>query len=201
MKIKNIIVAVLALAISAGASAQVNFGVKAGASLNAIPGTYGDMGDDPVANIGFYGGALANISVTDKFFVQAEALYSRKGISTSNPILGKYTRNINYVEIPVMAGLRTNGGLFNVMAGPAFGYCVGDKVKSETYNPASIGNPRDLSVSFVMQTTWFVTDNLGVDLGFDFGITPVFENAHIGDSIDKGRNAGVMVGLSYYFGY
>lgn len=201
MKISKILVSALALLVGAGAFAQVSFGVKAGASLNGIPGTYADLGDDPAANVGFYGGLFTNIPVTDAFFIQAEALFSRKGISTSNPILGKYTRNISYLEIPVMAGVSMKGGLVRLMAGPALEYCTGSKVVAQAYNPSSLGNPRDIGVSFVIQTSYFVTDNLGVDLGFDFGITPVFENAKIGDSIDKGRNAGVMVGLSYYFGY
>lgn len=198
MSIRKIFVTVLALVLGASAFAQVEFGAKAGMTANWIPGTYADLGDDPATNIGYYGGLTASLDLSRSAFLQAELLYIRKGISTENPILGKYARNVSYVELPVLAGYKK--GNFRLMAGPAFAYCIGNTVKSDTYNPASLGVPRDFDLSVVCHTSYLVTDNLGVDLGFDFGVTRVLKDAVIGETMDKGRNSSVTVGLSYYFG-
>lgn len=201
MSIRKIFITALALMLGAGASAQgLNFGVKAGVTANWIPGTYGDLGDDPATNIGFYGGLSATHDFASNLFLQAEALYARKGISTVNPILGKYTRNISYIQVPLMVGVRTYGDHLRVMAGPALAYCLGTTVKSDVYNPASLGSPRDFDLSFVLQTTYLVAENLGVDLKFDFGITPAFKDAAIAGTVDEGRNSSVMIGFSYFFG-
>lgn len=193
----------IAIALIAGVSAysqEFNFGVKGGVTANWLPGTYTDVGDKAVTNIGYYGGLALRCGFSGPVFAQLEALYARKGIRTTNPILGKYSRNISYIEVPLLAGLTFQNDRLRLLLGPEFGFCTGNKIKADNINLSSIGKPRPFDLCIVIQPSVGITDNLAVDLKFDVGLLRVFENASIGDTRDRGRNSSVMLGVSYFFG-
>lgn len=195
---KRSLIILIALLTGIGASAQeFNFGVKGGVAANWMPGTYLDPGDRARTNVGFYGGIVGALDFDRSIFIELEALYARRGISTSNELLGKYSRNISYIQVPVLAGFKLSDDRFRVMVGPEFGFCVGNKVKSDAiYNPASIGEVNPFNLSFVLQTTYLIVDMLGVDFKFDYGINRTMRNA----KDDRGRNMSLQLGLSLYFG-
>lgn len=201
MSTKKLFAFAIALLLGVCAYSQdVTFGVKGGASANWIPGTFIDVGDNPVTNVGYYGGVALSYDFSGGLFAQAEILYMRKGISTNNPMMGKYSRNISYIEIPVLAGISLGDDSLRLLLGPEFGVCTGSKVKADVPNPSSLGKPRPFNLSIVLQATYFITDNLGVDLKYDFGVTPVFDEADVFGTRDRGHNRGAMLGLSYFFG-
>lgn len=202
MKTKRIILlTVLALVMGTTASAQdFRFGVKAGVSSNWMPGTWLDYGDRNVGNFGFYGGVAGTLDLSDSFFGQAELLFARKGVTTKNNILGKYSRNISYIQLPLLFGVKFGGDNGRVMVGPEFGYCVGNHVVSDVYNPASIGTVRPFNLAIALQVGCFITDNLSVDFKADMGLTKTMQNAIVKDTEDRGRNVSINLGLSWFFG-
>lgn len=201
MKTKRIILlAVLALMAGAPASAQeFSFGVKAGVAGNWMKRTWLDVGDRVVPNIGFYAGVAGNIDLSDLMFAQAELIFARKGISTRSEILGKYSRNISYIQLPLFVGFKLGSDNLRLMLGPEFGVCVGNKVKADTYNPSSVGTVRPFNLAIAAQVNYMITDEFGIDFKVDMGLTRTMKDAAIQDRQDEGRNLSVQAGVCYFF--
>ena len=191
----------ICLCFSLGASAQdFGFGVKGGVAANWMPGTVIDGFDRPTTNVGFYGGLVGDLNFDGSFFLQMEALYARKGVSTNSDITGKYSRNISYIQVPLLAGFKLSDDRFRVMFGPEFGFCVGEKIKignDAGFDPASSGKASPFNLAISLQTTYLIAGNLGVDVKFDYGLTKTLKDTF---TKDNGRNMSLQIGLSYIFG-
>lgn len=202
MKAEKIILTIaLALFAGAGAFAQdgIGLGLKAGVAGNWIPGTYVDVGDDVLPNFGFYGGVYGFAEFSDTMFGQVELLYSRKGIYTKSPLLGKYTRNLSYIQLPLLVGFKLHDDAVNIAFGPAFAYCVGNTVKAQTLNPSSASDVAPFNLSAIVQARYAITESFGVDLRFDVGLTRTFKSESASHP-DKGHNSSIQLGVSYMFG-
>lgn len=202
MKARLILAAAVATLLCVTASAEgFNFGVKGGISGNWMPRTFIDYGDRVVPNFGFYGGITGALDISDMAFGQVEVLYSRKGISTRSDIQGKYSRNISYIQVPVLFGMKMYSERFSLMLGPEFNFCIGNKIKCDYPNFSSMGEPRKFNFGIAVQATFMVTDNLGVDVKADVGLTKTMQNAvnPTTGADDQGRNLGVLLGLCYKF--
>jgi len=203
---KLLLAAIVALSFGVSVSAQdfVDFGIKAGASLNMMPWTTLDVGDRATANFGFYGGAYVAVNVSDYFFLQADVMYARKGVSTISNIQGNYSRNISYLQIPVYVGWNITGyGNWLLMTGPGLGIYLGDCVKyvSPGAHPSSVNNePQPFNLFWALQGNYAITESLLVELRADIGLTRTFKPGGLLTD-DKGRNASISLGLCYRFGY
>ena len=207
-KFISVVALALFMGVSASAQSDWDFGVKGGVALNMMPLTSLDPYDRFQANFGFQGGAYACVYLSDDLIGQVELLYSRKGVSTTNNA-GKvafdgavltYERDIHYLQLPVLIGFTSLlDDKLRLMLGPELNVYLGDTIKanyvsifeSENYqvNPLNLG--------LCLQSTYFITDSLGFDLKFDFGLTRTFKAS----TNDRGHNLGVQVGLNYRFGY
>ena len=131
---KVILSLALAAGISATASAQATFGVKAGASLTSFTGADAKLlanflGSKDIANkFGAHGGLVANFAFSDALSVQPEVLFSMKGAKFSDNDKLKY--NLNYVDIPVMVQYNADGLFFE--AGPQLGILTTAKLTDGT---------------------------------------------------------------------
>jgi len=123
---KKILLTVAAVFALGTASAQdMKFGAKAG-YLNSNFG--GDIDTD--ARSSFYIGGLVDFTISEKFHVQPELLYSMEGADNDET-------DLSFVRIPVMAKYYVADG-FNIQAGPQFGFVAGggaikDSLKSFDY--------------------------------------------------------------------
>lgn len=201
MKAKRIVLlSILALMIGAPASAQnFSFGVKAGVAGNWMKKTLIDPGDRVVPNIGFYAGVAGNIELSDLMFAQAELLFARKGISTRNEILGKYSRNISYIQLPLFVGFKLGSDDLRLMLGPEFGVCVRNKVVADAYNPSSVGTVRPFNLAIAAQINYMITDEIGIDFKVDMGLTKTMEVPEFEGRTTEGRNLSVQAGVCYFF--
>lgn len=190
---------------SAFAQDEWEFGIKGGVALNMMPRTTVTPYDQFKANFGFQGGIFATYYFTEDLVGQIELLYSRKGVSTVNTAFGagalEFSRNINYLQIPFLFGF---GTLFDnrvkLLIGPELNVFMGSKIIANYFDPA-FDNPNyginPVNVGLGIQSTYFLTESLGIDLKFDFGLTRTFKE----ETKDKGHNAAIQLGLSYRFGY
>ena len=207
-KFISVVALALFMGVSASAQGEWEFGVKGGVALNMMPMTTLDPYDKFKANFGFQGGAYANVYLSDFLMGQVELLYSRKGVSTINHAgqvafdgaALEYERDIHYLQLPVLIGFHSlMDDRLRLLIGPELNVYLGDTIKanyvsifeSENYQV----NPFNLGIS--AQSTYFITDSLGIDLKFDYGLTRTFKSS----TNDKGHNFGVQLGLSYRFGY
>lgn len=117
---KKIILSAIALAaFSFAAQAQtpdLKLGAKAGVNFANLSNSDGDM------ITSFHIGAVAEIFINDKFSVQPELLYSAQGSSNEEEGI-KFERNLDYINIPIMAKYYLMDGL-SVQAGPQVGFLV-----------------------------------------------------------------------------
>ncbi len=217
MKVKQITLAsvfiFLLSAVSVYAQDNWDFGVKGGIALNMMPHTTLDVKDEYKANFGFQGGAFVNVALSDMILAQVEVLYSRKGVTTTNhfgeDVFGgsalTYTRNIHYLQFPVLVGFHSLlDNKLSLLLGPELGVYLGDRIKtnydSPSYNTNKC-NPFNLGLG--LQAAYYITDNLGIELKFDLGLTHTFKKQPEGSVIpdDKGRNSAVQMNICYRFGY
>lgn len=201
MKTKRIILlSVLALMIGAPAFAQdFRFGAKAGVAGNWMKRTLIEPDDRVVPNIGFYAGVAGNIELSDLMFAQAELLFARKGISTRNEILGKYSRNISYIQLPLFVGFKLGSDDLRLMLGPEFGVCVRNKVVADAYNPSSVGTVRPFNLAIAAQINYMITDEIGIDFKVDMGLTRTMKVPEFEGRTTEGNNLSVQAGVCYFF--
>lgn len=174
-----IILALLPLAAMAQVGEQKHdfcLGVNGGIVLNKV-------GFTPKINQTFHVGPLGGLTMryTSERYLgmycafQAELNYASLGwtediySSTNQKLPDTYKRNLSYVQLPIMAhlafGKYTDGFKGYFVAGPQFGYLIGDKEKqSETWTTMSSGRP-DRMNNVISQY------GLGAENKFEYGIT------------------------------
>ena len=143
----------------------IKVGAKAGLNLSTVNG---DDLDDAKSLIGFHLGAVAEISIADKFSFQPELLFSTQGAKAEGGDVDysyEQKTKLNYLIIPLMAKFYLVKGL-SVEAGPQVGFLMSAKAEGEE------------------------TDSFG-------GVTETFEyDEDIKDDI-KGTDIGINVGAGY----
>jgi len=119
---KKIILTVAAIFAFGFANAQdMKFGVKAGYLNSNFTGDF----DGGKARSSFYVGGLVDFSVSEKFHVQPELLYSMEGN-------GEDGGKLNFINVPIMAKYYVMDGL-SIQAGPQIAFVAGgDEVKDFT---------------------------------------------------------------------
>jgi len=194
----------LTLILSVGAFAQdFHLGFKLGANANWTPGTTVTGYEKVTPHVGYYAGLFVNYFFSEVIFIQPEILYSCKGFASRADITSdKYRENMRYLQIPLLFGVELFDGKWDIMIGPEFGSCLSAEVKygGYTLNVKSAANPFNLAA--VLQSVYYVTDNLGVDIKIDYGITRTWKKAptELTSFQDKAHNVSLQIGFSYTFG-
>ena len=200
---KKLIIAALLLIVGTGAFAQseFNFGARAGIAGNWIQGANIDPGDKVSPNVGFYAGAFAVWNFGSSAFLDAEVLFARKGISTTNDVTDvKWSRKLGYIQVPVLLGFKMRDDRLRLMFGPEFGWNLMNKTTGADI--AAVGNSaRKFNLALALQGTFLVADHLGIDVKVDYGLTKTFlANSVASVASDNGRNVSVQLGLSFMIG-
>jgi hypothetical protein len=138
---KLLLIGMLAAVVATSSQAQATWNARAGMSVSrvSISGSLDDITSMqlPNARVGAYFGVGVEfpISKDKKWFVEPSLMFAMKGYK-ANPTLEGYefdeSVRSNYIELPVMAGLRLPVGkeMYIVMrAGPYFAVGVGGKAK------------------------------------------------------------------------
>lgn len=223
MKRKLFIGALVALVLSWSASAQVEWGLRGGVSANWIPKTSVMSTATKVYPCpAFYGGVTANFDISNDFIIHSELIYSGKGHSDkvyiadylidskemAGPGVAFENRyKLHYLQLPVLFGARLADERCYVALGPELGYLFAAKVKyivtpdngtkqTKTTDIRESCKPFNLGVA--LQAGYLFTDNLGLDLKFEWGVTKTFDNLEL-LSDSKGHNTSVSIGVFYVF--
>lgn len=162
MKKVFLVFAIVTLGFTVNAQ-EVTFGVKAGLNLASIAG---DDTDGLDSRTSFHVGGVAEISISEKFSVQPELLYSAQGAKESFEGIDIEV-NLDYINLPIIAKYYVSEG-FSLEAGPQVGFLMSAKAKAE-------GQSEDLK-DFVK----------GIDFGLNFGV---------GYKLDSGLNFGARYNL------
>jgi len=209
---KHIFVISLLLVMGLYASAQIgeprnrlSVGFNAGVAMNKV-----DF--DPTIKQAQHVGPSLGLSVkytSEKYFTTYCSLYGELNYTqlgwkedildqNSKPLPDTYSRNINYLQMPLFArlswGKEDKGVQFFFQAGPQFGVCVGENSsRSKEWTVDESGNPS-------RPNNMYAQYDMGVEHKFDYGIAGglgLEVNTNAGHFIVEGR---YCYGLGDMFG-
>jgi hypothetical protein len=177
------------------ASAQIQFGVKAGYNLTTLTqsGSYSEPGLKNKS--GFNGGVLASVPLFNSFYLQPEIVYSSQGTSISN---GGATGdlNFNYLNVPVLFKYQSALGIF-AETGPQAGLLLSANAKAGGQSEDMKDATQSLDFSWAIGVGYKIpVINLGIDVRYNLGLTNTAKDS--GDETIK--NSVFQVGLFYMFG-
>lgn len=109
------------------AAAGVKFGIKGGANIANVNGSFSDTISDWKTTVGFCAGIFLELNVGRILTIQPEVLYTMKGADAAiddGTITGTGKLRLDYLEIPILLKVRIPTGSIHpfVFAGPAFGF-------------------------------------------------------------------------------
>ena len=205
------ILTLLALILTFGlVHAQSVFGVKGGMNISRVTGD-----DSPVSadsHLGWHGGLLMRLYVSESLVLQPELLYTQKGYNY------KYTDSVanvdyrirdsfDYVELPVLLKLNVNAGDVGLQpyAGAAVSYLVNAKSKetisndnvSITYNHDVKDDVNALAFGFLVGADVVIMQKYLVGGRYNFGLSNIWKDGHEGGS--DVQNGVLMLSLGYLF--
>jgi opacity protein-like surface antigen len=171
---KKIILSIAAVFAFGAANAQdMKFGVKGGYINSNFTGDF-----DTDAKSSFYFGGLVDFTISEKFHIQPELLYSMEGADNDEA-------DLNFVRIPVMAKYYVAEG-FNIQAGPQFGFVAGGgEVKEATKS-------FDLGLGF--GAAYELSSGLFFDARYNLGMSNISDI----DGVDA-KTSSFQLGLGYRF--
>jgi opacity protein-like surface antigen len=156
-----------------GGDDSMKFGVKAGYTSSNFTGDVSGT----QANGGFYVGGLVDFSVSEKFHVQPELLYSIEGAKDAK---------LNYLRIPIMAKYYVADGL-SLQAGPELAFKAGgdDTVKDSA---------KSMDYGLGIGAGYELTNGLMFDARYNLGLNNI-DNTGFGTV----KNVSFNIGLGYRF--
>jgi Outer membrane protein beta-barrel domain len=190
---KKLFVLVLTTGVFFTATAQIQFGVKAGANFATLTGT-GSAG--ATTKVGFHGGGFARIPLVNSFFLQPELVYSGQGAkATSDGLV--YNINQNYLNIPVLAKYEHSSGLYGE-TGPQIGFLL-------AANVSSAGSSQDVKSSYKSTDfSWafgvgykLPLISAGINARYNLGLSNIAATNVSGYSV---KNSVFQLGVFYMFG-
>ena len=171
-----------------GASAQVNFGLKAGMNISTLRG---DGVEKENSLIGANVGAFVNIPVSTMFSFQPEVLYSMEGAKED---VFDTKIMLNYVNIPLMLKYTDASGFFGEL-GPQIGFLTSAKSKING-NTADIKDLfKSTNFSLGIGAGFNFTPSVGVGLRYNLGLSNISE-----DTNDDVKTGNFSIGIHYSFG-
>jgi hypothetical protein len=173
-----------------GASAQVQFGVKAGANIANL---VGDDADGAKSKFGFNAGAFVEIPAGEKFSVKPELVYSLQGAKADDD--GDDSKlNLSYLNIPVLAKYNITEGFF-AETGPQFGFLMSAKAKEGDDDADVKDFYKGFDFSWGLGLGYELPEGFGFNARYNLGLSKIDEEGEA-----KVKNGVFQVGVFYKFG-
>ncbi|WP_291118202.1 porin family protein [Flavobacterium sp. UBA6135] len=153
------------------------FGFKSGANFSNFSGDA-----DADMRTGYYFGFLADFSISEKFHLQPEVLYSIEGGD------GDVDLGINYIKVPVMAKYYVAEG-FSLQAGPYL------SVLTSTVESDFKDALKTLDYGLGFGLGYEFKNGLLIDGRFNLGLANIYD----GEGAASVQNTAIQVGLGYRF--
>jgi hypothetical protein len=192
---KKILLSIFACSSLVFASAQVQFGVKAGYNLASVSQSGSQNDNGLKSKSGFHGGVFASLPIAESFFLQPELVYSGQGASeTQNN--ETINLNYNYLNIPVLAKYQSAMGLF-AETGPQVGFLLSANVSGGGVSMDIKDQSQSIDFSWAFGVGYKLSNiPLGIDARYNLGFTNILK-----DSPDETvKNSVFQIGLFYMFG-
>lgn len=181
------------------------FGIKGGMNVSSLSTEEGLS--DQKSKIGFNAGLFMNAPLAENFSIQPELLYTQYGDKGNTTLAGttySYSRNLDYIALPVMFQYNATPN-FYLEAGPEFGLLVSakNKTKNETSNEtiSESDNYKDdlnnFNFGLGLGAGYYFTPQFGLTARYVAGFTDIAKDRPNGS--DAVKNNVFQVGLAYKF--
>lgn len=184
---KILLTAAAVFAFSFANAQDVKFGAKAGLNFSSLANAEGAK-----TQVGFHLGGYATISVSDKFAVQPELLYSAQGAKYD----GGVSENLSYINIPVMAKFYV-ADKFNLEAGPQIGLLISANAKSSAGSVDTKEFYKTMDFGLNFGAGYDVAENINVGLRYCLGLSQLEKELATGQTATK--NTNIQLSLGYRF--
>ena len=175
---KIFLTAALIVGVAVSANAQnVDFGVKAGANFSNLEFESTGISVTPDGRTGFYVGGIADISVSEKFSVQPEDVYSSEGAEDAS---------VDFINVPIMAKYYVASGL-SLQAVPQIGFLVDAEGGTDGLKSTNFGLNAGLGYDLKDMGLYF-------DARYNFGLSDISDV----DGIEV-NTKGFQIGVGYKF--
>ena len=156
---------------------SVGLGIKGGLNLADIRGD-----DDNDVRTNFHFGAFGQIGITDKLFVQGDALVSGQGHDPKTDLDSEL--KLLYLNVPVVVGLEF-AEIVNVHAGPQFGFLLAAdaEFQGEEFDVKDGFKSTDLSI--VVGGGIEILDKVTAGVRYIHGISNISESDNPGDRMNS----------------
>jgi hypothetical protein len=188
---KKLALLVLAVSTLGTVSAQVQFGVKAGANIASWSGS---DASGLSSQVGFNGGVMVNLPLADMLSLSPELVYSgqgAKGTSSGTDISG----HVNYLNVPILLKYTSSVGFYGE-TGPQIGFLMSAKLKSGSTSTDDKGDYKSTDFSWAFGIGYLTTANIGIDARYNLGLSNIVA-ASGGGAL---KNNVFQIGLFYMFG-
>lgn len=193
-----------AIAVSSLTFAQ-QFGAKAGVNVSSL--SKDASLSDQKSKVGFNAGIFMNAPIAESFSIQPELIYTQYGDKGNQTILGNtysYSRNLDYVAVPVMFQYNATPA-FYLEAGPELGLLVSakNKTKNETTGQTvtESSNYKDdlngFNFGLGLGAGYYFTPNIGLTARYVAGFTDIAKDRPSGS--DAVKNNVFQAGLAFKF--
>lgn len=186
---KVLILFLFVIASTVAVHAQTFAGIKAGLNLSNM---FIEEVNDENLKAGFNAGIFLRTDLTESVFLQPELNFTTKGSSVDyNYILGQGVTNynFNYVEIPVLIGVRL-GTFFRMQAGPYGGFLVSGNVVNDADDDVLDFDER-------INRDDFNSTDFGLAFGIGLGNDQIEFNARYNYGLSEIGTTDSFNGLSY----
>jgi hypothetical protein len=174
---------------------QVRYGLKGGVNLSR--GEF-DLGKTNYA-IRIHGGFFTDISLTSKFYIRPELLFSQKGWKVPDDAFNSNVSvTINYLNLPVVAGYKIFKGM-SVLTGPELGL----KLSSSRNPPIPVRLPyKSFDFGWAFGCSYLFNERLGIDLRYIHGMRYLseIELSHLNNifgTVKDGKNRLIQLSAVY----
>lgn len=176
-------------------SAQIKYGVKAGANFANFSG---DVEGNKM-KIGINAGLFAKVSLTEAISLQPELVLSTQGAKEKYSYEGvsfEAKNNLTYLNIPVLAQYNTASG-FYAETGPQFGFLLSAKAKSDEGKQDIKDGLKSIDLAWAFGAGYLTKSNVGFNARFNLGLSNI---ADADGSDAKMKNSVIQVGVFYVIG-
>lgn len=180
------------------ASAQIQFGVKAGYSLCSISVPHEAEDFTVSSRSAFHGGILVNIPLIAGLTLQPEAVYSSQGgIINDDGEQDKLTTGL--INIPVMIQYHYKGAF--IETGPQLGFLLSAKVNTGSSSFDAKSDFKSTEFAWGVGIGYKTKMGLGIDARYNFGIGDIIKSSgNLQDEAGTIHGSVLQIGLFYMFG-
>jgi len=175
---KSLFILVFSILFAGTSLAQVRFGITTGLNFSSFSGDKNFNGDSWGYLVGFQGGLVVDIGITENFSIIPELLYSQRGAynkyeeieNKKNTV--EFSFILNYLQVPVNLAYKLNVGSskLSLFAGPYVGYALSGQFKTD-YNMDGEKESEKEDIEFGSDVEQMKALDYGVNIGagFEFG--------------------------------